>query len=348
MKKLFFLLLSVSVLIGACQQKGSVISGTVKNASNLEGMFEEVMLSQVLAISKVNFDGNGNFKIELPDGAKAGIYRLRIGQKQINLIFNGSEKNVTIDTDLASLRGVEYTVKGSEDTEMYLNTFNDFINKKKTPTDLKTIIENAKNPLLSMILALQFQEFAAPEYLDMQKKVAEKVASVYPNSPYAKDYAQVLTTLQNQSAMTQAGASTIAVGQPAPDIALPNPNGKVLKLSDLKGKVVLLDFWASWCGPCRRANPSVVAAYNRFKSKGFVVFNVSLDKDRQKWVDAIEQDGLNWEYHVSDLKFWQSQAAALYNVQAIPQQFLIGKDGKIAAVSEAGASIEKELEKLLN
>ncbi len=348
MKKIFFLLLSVSVFMAACQQKGTVISGTVKNASGLEGMFEEVMLSQVLAISKVNFDGSGNFKIQLPDGAKAGIYRIRIGQKQINLIFNGKEKNVTVETDLATLKGVEYTVKGSEDTELYLATFNDFINKKKAPADLKKVIEEAKNPLLSMLLALQFQEFAAPEYMDMQKKCADRVSEAYPNSPYSKDYEKVLSSLQTQAEMDKAGATTIAVGQPAPDISLPNPDGKVYKLSDLKGKIVLLDFWASWCGPCRRANPSVVAAYNRYKNKGFVVFNVSLDKDRQKWVDAIQQDGLNWEYHVSDLKYWNSQAAALYNVHAIPQQFLIGKDGKIAAITEAGASIEGELEKLLN
>jgi thiol-disulfide isomerase/thioredoxin len=136
------------------------------------------------------------------------------------------------------------------------------------------------------------------------------------------------------------------VQQASQSVNLPDPDGKVLKLSDLRGKIVLLDFWASWCGPCRRANPSVVAAYNKFNKKGFEIYSVSLDKDRDRWKDAIAQDHLDWKYHVSDLKFWQSQAAQLYKVQAIPQQFLIGRDGKILATAQAGASIEQQLEKL--
>lgn len=348
MIKRIFVLLSIISCLAACQQKGSVISGTVKNAANLEGIFEEVMMSQVLAISKVNFDGNGNFKIELPEGAKAGIYRIRIGQKQMNFIFNGTEKNVKVETDLATLKRTEYTVSGSEDTETYLKTFGDIMNGKKNTADLKKVIEDAKNPLLSMLIALQVQDFAGSEYLDFHKKISQRLSDTYPNSPYAKDYEKTLAAFQNQVEMEKAGTTTIAVGQPAPDIVLPNPAGKIIKLSELKGKVVLLDFWASWCGPCRRANPSVVAAYNRYKNKGFAVYNVSLDKDRQKWVEAIKQDGLDWDYHVSDLKFWNSQAAALYNVRAIPQQFLIDKTGKIAAISEAGFSLEKEMEKLLN
>ena len=348
MEKKFFVLLFTTLFFAACQQKGSVISGTVKNAANLEGIFEEVMMSQVLAISKVTFDASGNFKIDLPDGAKAGIYRLRIGQKQMNFVFNGTEKKVKVESDLALLNRTEYTVSGSDDTETYLKTFGDAISGKKTTADIKKVIEEAKNPLLSMLIALQVQDFAGAEHLDFHKSISKRLNEAYPNNPYAKDYEKTLAAFQNQVEMEKVGTTSIAVGQPAPDIVLANPEGKVYKLSDLKGKVVLLDFWASWCGPCRRANPSVVAAYNRYKSKGFAVFNVSLDKDRQKWVDAIKQDGLDWEYHVSDLKFWSSQAAALYKVQAIPQQFLIDKSGKIAAISQAGVSLEKEMEKLLN
>ncbi len=348
MEKKFFVLLFTTLFFAACQQKGSVISGTVKNAANLEGIFEEVMMSQVLAIAKVTFDTGGNFKIDLPDGAKAGIYRIRIGQKQMNFVFNGTEKKVKVETDLALLKRTEYTVSGSDDTETYLKTFGDAMSGKKTTADIKKVIEEAKNPLLSMLIALQVQDFAGADYLDFHKSISKRLNESYPNSPYAKDYEKTLASFQNQVEMEKVGTKAIAVGQPAPNIILANPEGKVYKLSDLKGKVVLLDFWASWCGPCRRANPSVVAAYNRYKSKGFAVFNVSLDKDRQKWMDAIKQDGLDWEYHVSDLKYWDSQAAALYNVRAIPQQFLIDKSGKIAAISQAGISLEKEMEKLLN
>jgi thiol-disulfide isomerase/thioredoxin len=349
MKRLAYLFVIFIFIIAACQtQKGLNMTGTLKGAGNLEGMFEEVMMSQVLAIQKVSFDVNGSFKMSIPDGAKAGIYRLRVGQRQLNFVFSGEEKNVNVEADLATLTSTEYKVSGSADTEKYLSVLSDVKAGKMQATNVQKVIEDAKNPLLSMILALQVEDFAKPEYVDLHKKIAKKLSDAYPGSPYSKDYDKMMTEFQNSVAMQAAGATTIAVGQPAPEISLPDPNGTIYKLSDLKGKVVLLDFWASWCGPCRRANPSVVSAYNRYKNKGFVVYNVSLDRDKQKWVDAIKQDGLSWKYHVSDLQFWNSQAARLYRVNAIPQQFLIDKQGKIAAISQSGMSLERELERMLN
>lgn len=137
-----------------------------------------------------------------------------------------------------------------------------------------------------------------------------------------------------------------AVGEEAPDIKLTDPSGKVVALSSLKGKIVLLDFWASWCGPCRKENPNVVRAYDTYKDKGFTVYSVSLDNNKDNWTQAILKDGLKWESHVSDLKGWQSSAAQLYGVRGIPATFLLDKDGKVVATNLRGESLENMLESL--
>ncbi|MFZ5552607.1 MAG: peroxiredoxin family protein [Bacteroidota bacterium] len=146
------------------------------------------------------------------------------------------------------------------------------------------------------------------------------------------------------------------IGDEAPDIDLKSPSGKSIKLSSLRGKIVLLDFWASWCGPCRAENPNVVDAYNKYKkatfktAKGFEIYSVSLDTDKDKWKDAIKKDGLKWKYHVSDLKGWNSSAGKLYGINSIPNNFLIGPDGKILAINLRGlelhTAIDEYIEKL--
>lgn len=155
------------------------------------------------------------------------------------------------------------------------------------------------------------------------------------------------------SAQAQYKNTKIEIGQQAPELAFPDPQGKVISLAQAsKGKYVLLDFWASWCGPCRRANPSLVAFYQKYKSKkfkdaskGFTVFSVSLDRNEEAWVNAIKTDKLEWPYHISDLKAWKSEAADIYGVAFIPQAFLIGPDGKIIGkymtAEEAVQDIEK-------
>jgi peroxiredoxin len=137
-----------------------------------------------------------------------------------------------------------------------------------------------------------------------------------------------------------------AIGQPAPEIALPDPDGKIVKLSSMKGKYVLVDFWAKWCGPCRQENPNVVRVYNKYKDKGFTVFGVSLDRKREDWLQAIEQDQLTWT-HVSDLKYWQSEAAKTYNITAIPFSVLLDPNGIIIDKNLRGAALERRLEQLL-
>ncbi len=155
--------------------------------------------------------------------------------------------------------------------------------------------------------------------------------------------------------LTQAQEPRVGInmGNKAPEIAEKSVDGKIMKLSDLKGKLVLIDFWASWCGPCRRENPTVVAAYQKYKDKkfvsgkGFTVFSVSLDKEEAAWKKGIETDKLEWPYHVSDLKYWYSKPAAVYGVRGIPANFLIDGNGIIIDRNLRGPALEAALEKLL-
>lgn len=162
-------------------------------------------------------------------------------------------------------------------------------------------------------------------YLD--KEIAE--------TKYAKQAIQRVNTFRGSQ-----------VGYPANNFTQPTPEGKMVSLSDFKGKYVLVDFWASWCRPCRMENPNVVAAYNRFKDKGFTILGVSLDSNKEPWVNAIQQDRLTWT-HVSDLKGWASEVGHLYNVTGIPQNFLLDKEGKIIAKDLRGPALDEKLQEVL-
>ncbi len=155
------------------------------------------------------------------------------------------------------------------------------------------------------------------------------------------------------SATAQYDNTTIKIGQKAPELAYPNPEGKTLKLSEInKGRYVLIDFWSSWCMPCRASNPGLVKLYNDYSAKkfkgaknGFTVLNVSLDQNKDAWVKAIKKDNLTWPNHISDLRGWQSQAAATYGIQSIPQAMLIGPDGKVIGMYQRSEEARHDLDK---
>jgi thiol-disulfide isomerase/thioredoxin len=164
----------------------------------------------------------------------------------------------------------------------------------------------------------------------------------------------LLTVILFFVTISQAQQIGLNIGNKAPDLIGKGPNGETIKLSDLKGQVVLIDFWASWCGPCRKENPNVVAAYQKYKNakftngkKGFTVFSISLDSDPARWKGAIERDNLEWPSHICDFKKWQSKFRMIYRVRSIPANYLIDKDGIIIAKQLRGPALEKELEKHL-
>jgi thiol-disulfide isomerase/thioredoxin len=165
-------------------------------------------------------------------------------------------------------------------------------------------------------------------------EIANRLDKARPNHPQVRQFVNNLQRLQgvNEGAM-------------APEINLATPAGPTLALSSLRGKYVLIDFWASWCGPCRRENPNVVKTYAAYKDKGFEIFGVSLDQDRAAWLKAIETDKLVWK-HVSDLKYWSSAGAQAYQVNSIPQTFLLDKEGRIIAKGLRGAALDQYLAQL--
>ena len=346
-----------------------VLNGDIKGAENLQLFFDKTSLNNSnQVIDKVAIDGSGNFELVISDGIEAGVYRVRIGAQKAFLVLDASEKNVTLSGDLQTFNKFGYQVEGSEGSKEYIASMNALTaNGGKRPTlqDVVANIKTIKSPFVAALLAHTF--FAGSELgIDAQKAALQKMTASHSSNPMTQDLMNIVNTNDAKIKQRQA-MEKIKIGEQAPDIALKSPDGKTYKLSQLKGKVVLLDFWASWCGPCRRENPNVVSTYNKYNNKGFEVFSVSLDgvnprvKGRltpeqltqqesgakTKWKSAIDKDGLKWEYHVSDLQHWGSPVAKEYGISSIPKTFLIDRQGKIAAINPRGPALEPALQKLL-
>ena len=216
---------------------------------------------------------------------------------------------------------------------------------EKFKAKINELKENNSFSVIYLISALNPQtegEFLKATISDLETEL--------PNSAYVANLKESIAKMEAQIKQQEAAAakaSQVTESKEAQEIVMKNVAGKDMKLSDLKGKIVLVDFWASWCKPCRAENPNVVRMYHQYKNKGFDIFSVSLDKNQAKWEQAIAKDGLVWKNHVSDLKGWQNAAAQAWGVSSIPATYLLDKDGIIIGQNLRGAALEAKLKEVL-
>lgn len=321
------LLIAMVFVAFSCKDKNNLtLNGTVEGVESGTVYLQKFSNKAFFVIDSAEItDGKFRFSktVELPE-----IYGLTLDTLKNSFLVFFDENPVTVVLD--SSRYYRNTkVEGSELHDLFVEY------KAQRNVKIDSLIRQHPASLVSAYaLYRDFSYRLSPEEI---RSNIELLDPSLRQTPYVKTLEELAGTLE-----------VVAIGKQAPDFTVTNTEGNTVRFSDyLEGEYVLLDFWASWCGPCRRANPGKVAAYNKYKDKGFSVFSVSLDKSKDKWLEGIEKDNLTWT-HTSDLLHWDSEPAKLYGVRAIPANFLIDKNGIIVARNLKGEELDKTLGDLLS
>ena len=357
-------ILVLALTVFSCQTAKDEFSikGTIAGVETGKVYLEKIVDGRPQSIDTADVvDGKFAFtgKMELPD---IRILRLNEQDYFAQLFLDNSKINVVANKD--SLRATKITGSPSQDIFQVYLTELEKLNKqvqelqqkyqsamttgnedeaKKAEIDYKAMIEDMKVFTKNFVKEHNSSVVAAYITLvqlanDIQSAELDSIIVKFPAEISNSEY--VVKVKEIADAMKKT-----AIGVVAPDFTMNDPAGNPVTLSSLRGKVVMIDFWASWCAPCRQENPNVVKLYQKYNSKGFEIIGVSLDRTKEEWVQAIKDDQLSW-VHVSDLQFWQNTAARLYSVNAIPQTYLLDAEGKIIAKGLRSEQLAAKLSEL--
>ena len=373
-RNLFFYIagmLSAGSAVNAQTTKPFTVTGKVEKAAPGSYVYLEANSQPTRKLDSTKVESGNVFtlKSQVIDGGEVFVLNVGGGQKVALLVEGGETLTVVADgykMDGKTGQVGKATVTGSKNMDHYgkLMTLR---------TDMETRVANWNKQVATATEKKDSKRVAQieQEYAAAEREVVDKVKAMLPEmgtslvSLFALNFINIESDFDTYDVLSQrfqkenpnsphaksligrvARIKGVMVGSAAPEISLSDTTGNAVALSSLRGKYVLVDFWASWCGPCRAENPNVVRMYNKYKDKGFTIYGVSLDRTKAEWQRAIRNDNLPWT-HVSDLKFWQSAAAQQYGVQAIPQTFLLDKEGKIIAKNLRGDALEQKLEEIL-
>lgn len=356
------------------------IFGNIKNGNNASLVVEANSNKGAILITRAFTNADGDFEIS-GNIEDMGLYQLRLEERlkegqepkviPLTLVPNDSV-NIQIEFDNFNQSPVFSGTLWSEHLNNYMRQLNDFVQwrdkninpqtesqeqimdkimREKKKMDDMTIAAVKKDPsnpahllLMTNLMPMMGFEYWDASNLNYLIMIRDAYKKTYPDNAMTKMIAEQIDQVKSG----HENFVQFNVEKSAPEIALRDPDGRTRKLSDLKGKYVLIDFWASWCNPCRMENPNVVRLYKQYQNKNFDIFSVSLDNDKNRWVKAIAADGLIWKNHVSDLKGWESAVVPLYGVKGIPHTVLIDPKGKIIETNLRGAKLEQKLKELFD